>query len=451
MKPFLQILLALTATLSGFAQAPFALEDSNPSSEEFRKRFLASYGVNESIEPKLDPKDKRLYEQALPHLQDNPQEAIRIVEEGLQDEPEKPAFLFLIGNLYYQLQNFPQSEQALIRATKAFPRFRRAYRTLGLIYIQSENYAKSTEAWRKVIELGGGDAQSYGLLAYSHLSRDKFTSALSAYRMALMFKPDSKDFRRGEAHCLVALEKNEEALGLLEELLKEEPGQVDFWLLQANLFLKLSQYQDAIANLEIVRILGKVNTQGLQLLGDLYLQENLPSHALDAFSTALRQTVRFEKADPWIRPLRNFTVQGHFPEARQYLATIKQTLPATAQTEHSETITVAEAALAMESGDADTTLRLLTPIVKVNPMQGEALLLVGRAYQLQEKFEESAFHFERARSIPDSQEKALVALGRLHVAQGKIEESLTFFRQAQQLNPRDDIGNYIKRLEAFVQ
>ena len=131
------IFLALVATLQTFAQAPFPLGDSHPSSEAFRKRFLASYGINEAIEPKLESKDRGLYEKALPHLQNNPQEAIRVVEEGLPDDEEKPAFQFLIGNLYYQLGNFPQSERALTRATKAFPAFRRAYRTLGLIYIHA--------------------------------------------------------------------------------------------------------------------------------------------------------------------------------------------------------------------------------------------------------------------------------------------------------------------------
>ena len=445
------IFLALVVTLQTFAQAPFSLDDSNPSSEAFRKRFLASYGINEAIEPKLESKDRDLYEQALPHLQNNPQEAIRVVEEGLPEDEEKPAFQFLIGNLYYRLGNFAQSELALKRAIQAFPSFRRAYRTLGLIYIRSENFPNAAEAWRKVIELGGGDAQSYGLFAYSQLSREKFTSALSAYRMALMFNPDSQDFRRGQAHCLLALEKNEEALGLLDELIEEQPGEKDFWLMQSNLFLKASRHQDAIANLEIVRVLDKVDSQGLQLLGDLYLQEDLPAHALEAFSSALQQTTNFDKADTWIRPLQTFTNRAYLKEASQYLATLKQTLPASAQTKHSEAIIVAEAALAMESGDADKTLQLLTPIVKTNPMQGKALLLLGRAYQQQSKLEEAAFHFERARSIPDFRQEALVALGRLSVAQGKIEESLPFFREAHKLKPKDSLGNYIKRLEAFVQ
>lgn len=445
------IFLALIATLQTNAQAPFILKDSNPNSEAFRKRFLASYGINEAIEPKLDPKDRDLYHKALPYLQDNPQEAIRLVEEGLSDDEEKPAFQFLLGNLYYRLENFAQSERALSRAIKAFPSFRRAYRTLGLIYIQSENFPKAAEAWRNVIALGGGDAQSYGLLAYSQLSREKFASALSAYQMALMFNPDSRDFRRGQAHCLLALDKNKEALGLLDELIEEQPGETDFWLMQANLFLKMSRYQDAIANLEIVRILDKVDPQGLRLLGDLYLQEELPTHALEAFTSALQKTTNFEKADAWILPLRTFTNRVHLSEARQYLSSLKQTLPASALSKHSETLTVAEAALAMESDDAEKTLQLLTPVVKLNPMQGEALLLVGRAYQQQSKLEEAAFHFERARSIPDSKEEALVALGRLKIAQGKIEDSLPFFREAHKLNPREALGNYIKRLEAFVQ
>ena len=450
MNIFARTSLLLVAVFQCQGAAPFTLEDSNPSSEAFRKRFIASYGINESIEPKLESKDRKLYEAALPHIQENPREAIRIVEEGLPKEPIKPAFQFLLGNLYYQIQDHQNSKQALIRAVNAFPAFRRAYRTLGLIYIQSENYPESVDVWRKVIELGGGDAQSYGLLAYSHLSMEKFTSALAAYRQALIFKPESKDFRRGQVHCLLALESHAEASGLLEELIEDEPMETDFWLMQANLFLKQSRYQDAIANLEIVRTMEKVEYKELQLLGDLYLQEGMSKHSLDAYTSALKMLARFDNASNWIKPLKIYTQRSHLSEARQYLKTLEQILPAKTQEHHKETLLVAEGALAMESGDTATTLNILLPVVKANPMQGEALLIVGRAYHQDDKPEEAEFHFERARSIPEVQQKALIALGRLQISKGDIEKSLGFFQDAYRITPNEALSKYIKRLEQYA-
>src|SRR5690606_2516228 len=133
-----------------------------------------------------------------PFLREDPRRAITEVERALGSS-ENPAFRFLLGNLHYEIGEFDRSESELKRAIEAFPDFRRAHRTLGLIHIQNQAFPAAIESWLKVITLGGGDAQSYGLLGYAYLAEKKYRSALSAYRMARMFKPDSIDFRRGEA------------------------------------------------------------------------------------------------------------------------------------------------------------------------------------------------------------------------------------------------------------
>ena len=76
------LLLLITAWI-GQWQSLFRLSDSDPDSPEFRRRFLASHGVNEAIEPKLTLEDRPLQEAILPHLRDNPREAIALVEQAL--------------------------------------------------------------------------------------------------------------------------------------------------------------------------------------------------------------------------------------------------------------------------------------------------------------------------------------------------------------------------------
>ena len=54
------------------AASVFSLSDSDPDSPAFKKRFLASYGVNGAIEPKLASKDQSLYQKVLPLLSSAP-------------------------------------------------------------------------------------------------------------------------------------------------------------------------------------------------------------------------------------------------------------------------------------------------------------------------------------------------------------------------------------------
>ena len=66
--------------------ALFSLSDSDPDSPEFRRRFMASYGVNEAIEPKLTQADRPLQEAILPHLRNNPRTAIQLIEQALKPD-----------------------------------------------------------------------------------------------------------------------------------------------------------------------------------------------------------------------------------------------------------------------------------------------------------------------------------------------------------------------------
>ena len=95
MNRFLSLLLLSCASVLP-AAAPFEPSDSDPNSAEFRRRFLANHGVNEAIEPKLTVDERPLQEAILPHLRDNPREAIRLIEQAITPETN-PAFLSILG------------------------------------------------------------------------------------------------------------------------------------------------------------------------------------------------------------------------------------------------------------------------------------------------------------------------------------------------------------------
>lgn len=451
MKILISVILVVLNSAFSEASPLFSLKDSDPSGEVFKKQFLASYGVNSAIEPKVDPEDREIYEAALPYLEKDPLEAIRQVESKLPEEPVKPAFQLLLGNLYYELERYDSSEKALKKAVATFPSFRRAYRTLGIIYVQSERFADSVEVFRTVIKLGGADSQSYGLLAYSHLNLQNYASALNAYQMARMFDPESEDYRRGLAHCMVSLEMDQQALGFLNELIEEAPGETDYRMMQANLLLKLSRFEEAIASLEFLRIMGDIDFNGVQLLGDLYLQEYLPELALEAYTEALSKNPDFKKVEPWTRPIQVLISRNYIREAQQYLLSIEESFHPTILYEHRDVIDLVKANVAFESGDSKGAIGKLQPLIKRNPMQGEALILLGKAFLKEENYEQASFYIERARSIPDFSYAALLDLGRLYVAQGTYNKAVSCLSEAYQMRPNPSVADYIKRLKTSIK
>ncbi|MFW6218011.1 MAG: tetratricopeptide repeat protein [Verrucomicrobiota bacterium] len=423
------------------------MTDSGPAAPDFRERFLASYGVNSAIEPEITQEDRPLYERIEPYLRSDPRQAIRIVESEVEPDTNA-AFHFLLGNLYYQTDQYGPSERALKQAVKKFPSFRRAHRTLGLIYIQSERFDAAIEAWLKVITLGGGDAQSYGLLGYAYLSQERYRSALSAYQNARMFKPESTDFRRGEAQCLLQTGQFKQAAALFDELIAENPDVADYWLLQANAYLEMERYDDAIANLEILAGRGETTRQSRMLLGDLYLRYDNHRLAVETYQAALRAH-GVEAVEAALRPLEYLVNRGLFEEAAAYLDTLQSVLPSELEPEDRARLVVAEAGIALERGGAGEAVDLLEPLVESQPLAAEALLLLGEAYQRQDKYEEAEFILQRVLSIPDEKVDALIALGRLEVRRGKFDTALEHLRAALELEPQHPgLARYIESVEA---
>lgn len=427
------------------AAPPFALGDSDPGSPYFKKRFLASYGVNERIEPQLDPQDRPLYERILPHLENNPQQAYTILQREV-DRESNAAFDFLLGSLAYQMDRLSDAQRWMESAIRKFPSFRRAYRTLALIHVREDRFVEAIEPLRKVISLGGGDGQSYGLLAYCQLSEENYRSALSAYGMARMFDADSLDFKRGEAHCLLMLQNYREAIGLFEELIREHPQETEFWLLQANAWLALEQYDRAITNLEMVRSLGKASVDSLYLLGDLYIREDIPQLALQAYLAVLPQS-RDIQLDKALRALGYFSERAYLREAKLYLDQIRQRLGSKMPVNDRIRLELAEAFLLQQRGEYQASIELLLPIVNAEPLNGDALIRLAESYQATEDYERAEFYLERATSVPEKQVEALVGLARLAVHRGALREALPFLRKAQSLKPQPHVAQYIEQIE----
>lgn len=434
--------------ICGGHAAIFSLTDSDPSSSEFRRRFFADHGVHESIEPQWKARDRPLREAIFPHLETNPRKAIALIEEA--NIQMHPAFLNLLGNLYYRIEEDVKAEQSLRLALKQFPSFRRSWRTLAMILVKRNQFEEAIPPLLKVITLGGGDAQSYGLLGYCYLAISKYESALSAYRMARMFSPDRFDFRRGQAHCLLMTQAHLPAIALFDELLQEMPDETAFWLAQANAFLALGETEKAIANLQIVADSTSASRQSLSLLGDLYLNEDLPHLAIQCYRQAL---IKAKPADPSavLSSLRSLLIRGFFVEAKAYLKLLQDWSKTDWKDEDEREMQLAEARIEMAIGDADRAFPILHRAVQKDPLDGESLLLLGEYFQSKNRLDEAAFHFERAALLGEFEHKARVALGQLAVQKGRLIDAVEALKKALQINPDPNVKRYLQAIETALE
>ena len=430
------------------ASATFALVDTNPGSDEYKKRFMGSFGINGAIEPTITQEDRPLYESIEPHLKNNPLRAIELAERGVNAD-SNAAFDFLLGSLHYTQNNFRKAEMSLKAALKKFPDFRRAHRNLSLIYIQDQRDDLAIMHLLRVIELGGHDGQIYSMLAYAHLNEEKYHSALSAYQMARMFLPDSIDVRRGEAQCLMMTNQYERAIALFDELLSESPETQDYWLFQANAYIAQNRITDAIANIEIAHATAAPQAVSLSLLGDLYMSQDSYNQALINYKAAIQQNPSIEQESA-LKPLRRLISLGLFGEAQDYLNLINRTLAQSmSSVQQNERIIIA-AQIEIEIGDPAQGLKQLKQVLEADPLNAEGLLLMANVQLQNEAYAEAQFYFERATQITEAQVKGFIGLARTAVQVGKFNEALAYLKSAQNIETRSDVARFITSIEKVL-
>jgi tetratricopeptide (TPR) repeat protein len=416
----------------------------------FQRQFIAGYGVDSEIAPRITVEEVPILEKIRPLMaQDLPK-----AEEALkkQIKPKcSPIWYFMLGGVYFQQDKMAEALANYRKAVDELPRYRSAWRSLGLVYTRDGKYDDAISAFTKMIELGGGDAYSFGLLGFAYAAKQDYQAAEAAFRNALLLQPENAQWRLGLTRCVFKQQKFEDAVTLLEVLIGRNPEQADFWLLQAQAYLGMKQPLKAAEDLEAVDRLGKATVDSLYALGDIYVNESLMDLALRAYQRALNA----EPNQPVARALRSaeaLAARGALAQARQ-LATHLQTARGKqmAETDLRKLLKL-QARLSMaEGGSSAEAASVLEDIVKLDPLDGEALLLLGQHYSRQNEPDRAIFYYERAESLEAFEVNAKIRHAQVLVGLRRYGEALPLLRRAQELRPREDVQRYLEQVERIAK
>lgn len=444
-------------------QAPASESASSSSSESlramelavwndpaFRRQFAESYMAETEIEPKVTIPEREQMQKVLDLISTEKQDqAVALLEKG-RGPAASAVFDFTLGNLHFQREQFDQAVAAYSAAVAKFPKFRRAWRNLALIHVRQQDFAKALPALTRVIELGGGDGITYGLLGFALSSADNHIAAESAYRMAIMLDPGTLDWKMGMARTFFKQTRYADAVSLCGQLLALHPDRADLWLLQANAYIGLNQPLRASENYELVERLGKSTVDSLNMLADIYINEGLFDLAVNAYTRALEKDSK-ARPDRALRAAKVLTSRGALKETRRLVETIQQMRGEQLATEERKDLLKLRARVAVAEGAGEEEARVLEEIVALDPLDGEALILLGQHRVKAGDTEKAVFFFERASKLEKFEADAKVRHAQLLVSKGRYMEALPLLRSAQQLKPRENIQSYLEQVERIAK
>jgi len=415
----------------------------------FQKQFVGSYGINAEIEPRVTKDEVAILEKVRPLMASDLPAAETELRKVMK--PDGPAILeYTLGGILFQQDKLPDALAAFRKAVEKFPTFRRAYRNIGLISVRSADYPGAIAAFNRMIELGGADPFSYGLLGFSHAARQDFQPAESAYRNALLLQPDNIEWRLGLTRCVFKQGKFDDAAALLDVLIAAYPEKADFWMLQAHTFLGMKQPLKAAMNLEAMDQLGKSTLESLYTLGDIYLTESLPDLALGAYERA----VAAQPDQPVARPIRSaeqLASRGGMAQARRLVEAVRAARKDQIDDADKRRILKLDSRLAMATGNGGAeSAAMLEEILKLDPLDGEALMLLAQHYASTGKegdVDKAMLYYERAAGIESFAANAKVRHAQIFVSQSRFSEAIQLLRQAQEIKPREDVARYLEQVE----
>lgn len=416
----------------------------------FRKEFLGSYGTNSELEPRVAAADYAQLEKVLPLLASDLEAAAEMLTPMLGPDANA-IFDFTLGNVRFQQERLEDAANLYLSALDKFPAYLRAHKNLGLVRVRQGKFAEATPHLSRVIQLGAADGMTYGLLGYGYSSSGQFVGAESAYRGALLLQPEMQDWKMGLAHSLLRQGKYAEGVALCEELIQRSPEKAELWLMQANAYIGMAQPMEAAANYEIVERMGRATVRSALTLGDIYVNEKLWDLATRSYLVALDLEPE-KNASQLLRRAEALAQRDALSQANLLLERIASNSPEGALDEtERKTLLKLQARIAVAEDPAGrggaAAAEILEEIVAMDPLDGEALILLGEHYASNGDAERGIFYYERAASIPDFEAQAKVRLGQLLVGQVRYDEALPLLRRAQELEPRDDVARYVEQVE----
>jgi len=520
--------------------APEAVDDSKSTGDtsgrdlaiwqdpRFEQQFDESYIADTDVEPRITTLEREVMLEVVEALKAGADlegearvakqnEAAQIIRDNYNDA-SSAVYDFTLGNIYFEQDRLDEAAEAYRTAVSKHRKFRRAWKALGMVYVRQSKWEQAIPVLTKVIELGGGDAITYGLMGFAYSSTNNPVSAESAYRQAILLEPDRPDWKMGLARSFFRQERFADAVALTGKMLETEPDRTDLWMLQANAYLQMGKPMRAAENYLFVEQMGQATPEMMNMLGDIYINQELYGLAVDAYVRALEMSDKAhaeavaaagdqEVADKRIKPdraltaARVLTARGELELAGQMIEEIRDRRDEQLATDQKKELLRMEARMAVARGATDEEAEILKQIIEIDPLDGEALILLGQhatskataaiteanlaqaeadnaaeAAEADDATEEqqqeakrlaaeaeraqsrkaelvarAAFYFERAAAIEKHEADAKVRHAQLLVKTGDYPEALRLLRQAQQVKPRDNVQDYLEQVERVAR
>ncbi len=360
-----------------------------------------------------------------------------------------PAMLHLKGQVYFNLEEYEESERVFKLAIARMPEFVRAHSDLAKVYIVKENYPLARDHLARTISLGEHNAENYGQLGFINMELFNAHSAVAMYQNALALDPSNVQWQQGLLAALTESGLEKSALSLLDEMLKQQPESIDLWLSRAFIYSKLENNLKALSSLEIAIALGNNDPSNYLSSAQLHLQLNSHERAITLFSKYI-DTADFEismlyQAIQWLGQNN----QWQFAEA--LISKFENSKFNKNKTKNSQYL-LQKAYIKAGLNQSSEAEKLFIRALDTDPTNTDALISAAKFYYVQKNYIESEILYSRAEAFEDSRKTAILGRAQIQIDLKNYEAALNLLRIAYRNYPElVDLKENISILENTIR
>jgi tetratricopeptide (TPR) repeat protein len=396
-------------------------------------------------EPEMTEEEYALYQKVVTMLASNPAFAVKLLEAMSSDrEPPSPAFRFILGNAYYAAGENERAEANYRSSVKSFPTFLRAWVNLGILYYSTGRFGDAVPCFSKAVELGDRDSTTFGLLGYSLQKQGDLVSAEMAYMQALSGDPSNSDWKEGLLGICIDGKQFSRAESLVKNLIKERPTDARYWLAYANILLAENRKVEATVVLETAAGTGVAKVEELSLLGDLYAEQHMVPEAAEIYRRVLAASPEIG-SQKLLHYAQVLIFAGRLDDAEQVLDKFN------AQgSSPSVELLQTRADLFSARKNWPLARRELDQLLKINPMDGKALISLGRAYSSEDDIARATLAFEAAYHVANSTYTASLELANIELKNRHYAKCVEYLEKALSIEKTDAVEDYLVRVKTLI-
>ena len=177
----------------------------------------------------------------------NYEEAVKIKQELIEQEPENARYYNSLGISLHELKRYEEALEAKKRAVELEPENARYKNSLGTTLHEMKYYNEALEAKEKAVELEPENAEYHSSLGATLHAMKHYNEALEAKKRAIELEPKNARYHDNLSTTLHEMEQYEEAVEEARKAVELEPENARYHNSLGITLHEMGRYEDALA------------------------------------------------------------------------------------------------------------------------------------------------------------------------------------------------------------